>query len=71
MGNPDDPGMLELIMDWREGRHCGPSPGEVTYAEETPLYDKLLTNGKAGGRRRKWGTFGVMTFVFPSKHDAR
>jgi len=23
---------------------------------------------KAGGRRREWGTSGVMAFVFPSNH---
>jgi len=33
-GKPSCPGMLEVIMDWLEGKDLGISPGEeVTHAE--------------------------------------
>ncbi|PKU30873.1 hypothetical protein llap_18822 [Limosa lapponica baueri] len=46
MGNPNCPGILEVIMDWLEGRNFGVSPEEVTCAEEAPLYNKLPENQK-------------------------
>jgi len=47
MGNLSRPGILEVIMDWPEGKDFGASPEEeVTRAEEAPLYNKLPENGK-------------------------
>jgi len=43
MGNHSCPGILELVMDWPEGKDFRMSPEEeVTHAEEVPLYSKLL-----------------------------
>jgi len=66
MGNPSRPGILEVIMDWPEGKDFGASPEEeVTRAEEAPLYnqlpedkkqDTLLTDGSCrilGKQRRR------------------
>ncbi|KAK4826302.1 hypothetical protein QYF61_007149, partial [Mycteria americana] len=41
IGNPSHPGILELIMDWPEGKDFGISP-----EEEAPLYNKLQENEK-------------------------
>ncbi|KAK4830358.1 hypothetical protein QYF61_010135 [Mycteria americana] len=47
IGNPSHPGILEVIMDWPEGKDFGISPEEkVTHAEEAPLYNKLPENEK-------------------------
>ncbi|KAK4819988.1 hypothetical protein QYF61_017367 [Mycteria americana] len=47
IGNPNRPGILEVIMDWPEGKDFGISPEEeVVQAEETPLYNKLPENEK-------------------------
>ncbi|KAM6086134.1 uncharacterized protein LJ206_007568 [Theristicus caerulescens] len=47
IGNPSRPGILEVIMDWPEGKDFGISPEEeVTCAEEAPLYNKLPENEK-------------------------
>ncbi|KAK4822622.1 LOW QUALITY PROTEIN: hypothetical protein QYF61_017827 [Mycteria americana] len=47
IGNPNRPGILEVIMDWPEGKDFGISPEEeVTCAEEVPLYNKLPENEK-------------------------
>ncbi|KAK4810639.1 hypothetical protein QYF61_007376 [Mycteria americana] len=47
IGNPSRPGILEVIMDWAEGKDIGISPEkEVTRAEEAPLYNKLPENEK-------------------------
>ena len=47
MGNPSHPGILEVIMDWPEGKDCGASPEEeVTCAEEAPLYKQLPEDKK-------------------------
>ncbi|KAK4807003.1 hypothetical protein QYF61_000332 [Mycteria americana] len=47
IGNPNHPGILEVIMDWLEGKDFGISPEEeVTHAEEAPLYNKLPENEK-------------------------
>jgi len=47
MGNPSRPGILEVIMDRREGKDFGASPEkEVTRAEETPLYNQLPEDKK-------------------------
>jgi len=47
MGNPSHPGILEVIMDWPEGKDFRVSPEEeVTHAEEAPLYNKLSENEK-------------------------
>ena len=47
MGNPSRPGILEVIMDWPEGKDFGMSPEkEVTCAEEAPPYNKLPANEK-------------------------
>ncbi|KAK4810531.1 hypothetical protein QYF61_004494 [Mycteria americana] len=47
IGNPNRPGILEVIMDWPEGKDFGISPEEeVTCAEEAPLYNKLPENEK-------------------------
>ncbi|KAK4807120.1 hypothetical protein QYF61_018461 [Mycteria americana] len=47
IGNPNRPGILEVIMDWSDGKDFGISPEEeVTCAEEAPLYNKLPENEK-------------------------
>ncbi|KAK4806782.1 hypothetical protein QYF61_005578 [Mycteria americana] len=47
IGNPNRPGILEVIMDWPEGKDFRISPEEgVTRAEEAPLYNKLPENEK-------------------------
>ncbi|KAK4818957.1 hypothetical protein QYF61_022344 [Mycteria americana] len=47
IGNPSRPGILEMIMDWPEGKDFRISHGEeVTHAEEAPLYNKLPENEK-------------------------
>ncbi|KAK4806926.1 hypothetical protein QYF61_012647 [Mycteria americana] len=47
IGNPNRPGILEVIMDWPEGKDFGISPEEeTTHAEEAPLYNKLPENEK-------------------------
>jgi len=47
MGNPSRPGILEVIMDWPEGKDFGASPEEeVTRAEEIPLYNQLPEDEK-------------------------
>ncbi|KAK4811029.1 hypothetical protein QYF61_015733 [Mycteria americana] len=47
IGNPNRPGILEVIMDWPEGKDFGILPEEeVTRAEEAPLYNKLPENEK-------------------------
>jgi len=66
MGNPSHPGILEVIMDWPEGKDFEASPEEeVTCAEEAPLYNQLLedekqytlfTDGSCRivGKQRRW-----------------
>ncbi|PKU33638.1 hypothetical protein llap_16056 [Limosa lapponica baueri] len=66
MGNPSRPGILEVIMDWPEGKDFGMSEEEeVTPAEEAPPYNKLPENEKryalftdgscrTVGKHRKW-----------------
>ncbi|GAB0181494.1 ribonuclease H-like [Grus japonensis] len=45
IGNPNCPGILDVITDWPEGKDFGMSPEEeVTCAEETPQYNKLPEN---------------------------
>jgi len=45
MGNPSSPGILEVIMDWPEGKDFRLLPEEdMTCAEETPPYHKLPEN---------------------------
>ena len=68
MGNPICLGILEVIMDWPEGKDFGVSPEEeVTRAEEAPLYNKLPENEKQYalftdvscrivGKQRRWKT---------------
>ncbi|KAK4810971.1 hypothetical protein QYF61_014443 [Mycteria americana] len=47
IGNPNRPGILEVIMDWPEGKVFRISQEEeVTRAEEAPLYNKLPENEK-------------------------
>jgi len=47
MGNPSRPGILEVIMDWPEGKDFRTSPEEeVTCAEEASLYNKLPESEK-------------------------
>ncbi|GAB0192610.1 hypothetical protein GRJ2_001726300 [Grus japonensis] len=47
IGNPNRPGILEVITDWPEGKDFGMSPEEeVTRAEEAPLYNKLTEDEK-------------------------
>ncbi|GAB0179580.1 hypothetical protein GRJ2_000423300 [Grus japonensis] len=47
IGSPNRPGILEVIMDWPEGKDFGMSPEEeVACAEEAPLYNKLPENEK-------------------------
>ncbi|GAB0203336.1 hypothetical protein GRJ2_002799200 [Grus japonensis] len=46
-GNPNRPGILEVITDWPEGKDFGMSPEEeVTCTEEAPPYNKLTENEK-------------------------
>ncbi|XP_040516901.1 uncharacterized protein LOC107055509 isoform X3 [Gallus gallus] len=66
MGNLIHPGILEVIMDWPEGKKFGVSPAEeVSQAKEAPLYNELpenekkyalLTDGscRTAGKHRKW-----------------
>ena len=47
MGNLSHPGILEVIMDWPEGKKFGASPGEaVSRAKEAPPYNELPENEK-------------------------
>ncbi|GAB0207945.1 hypothetical protein GRJ2_003260200 [Grus japonensis] len=47
IGNPNHPGILEVIMEWPEGKDFRISPEEqVTCAEESPLYNKLPEDEK-------------------------
>ncbi|GAB0207238.1 hypothetical protein GRJ2_003189400 [Grus japonensis] len=47
IGNPNHPGILEVITDWPEGKDFGMSPEEeVTCAEEAPPYNKLTEDEK-------------------------
>ncbi|GAB0209821.1 hypothetical protein GRJ2_003447800 [Grus japonensis] len=47
IGNPNRPGILEVITDWPEGKDFGMSPEEeVTRAEEAPPYNKLPEDEK-------------------------
>ncbi|GAB0208996.1 pol-like protein ENS-3 [Grus japonensis] len=47
IGNPNHPGILEVITDWPEGKDFGMYPEEeVTHAEESSLYNKLPENEK-------------------------
>ncbi|GAB0208391.1 hypothetical protein GRJ2_003304800 [Grus japonensis] len=47
IGNPNRPGILEVITDWPEGKDFGMSPEEeVTRAEEAPPYNKLTEDEK-------------------------
>ncbi|KAK4832526.1 LOW QUALITY PROTEIN: hypothetical protein QYF61_023858 [Mycteria americana] len=48
IGNPSHPGILEVIMDWPEGKDfiLSPEEEEVIHAEEAPLYNKLPENEK-------------------------
>ncbi|GAB0207918.1 hypothetical protein GRJ2_003257500 [Grus japonensis] len=47
IGSPSRPGILEVIMDWPEGKDFGMSPEEeVTCAEEAPPYNKLPEDEK-------------------------
>ncbi|GAB0209290.1 hypothetical protein GRJ2_003394700 [Grus japonensis] len=47
IGNPNRPGILEVITDWPEGKDFGMSPEEeVTCAEEAPPYNKLTEDEK-------------------------
>jgi len=66
MGNPSRPGILEVIMDWPEGKDFGVSPEEeVTRAEEASLYNQLPKDKKQYalftdeschilGKQRRW-----------------
>ncbi|KAK4826292.1 hypothetical protein QYF61_007139 [Mycteria americana] len=65
-GNPNSPGILEVIMDWPEGKDLGISPEEeLRRAEDVPLYNKLQEKEKPYalftdwscclvGRHRRW-----------------
>ena len=47
MGNLSRPGILEVVMDWPEGKKFGASPGEeVSRAKEAPPYNELSENEK-------------------------
>ncbi|KAK4826081.1 hypothetical protein QYF61_005040 [Mycteria americana] len=47
IGNSSRPGILEVIMDWPEGKDFGILPEEeVMHAEEGPQYNKLPENEK-------------------------
>ncbi|KAK4815961.1 hypothetical protein QYF61_010455 [Mycteria americana] len=75
IGNPSQPEILEVIMDWPEGKDFGISPEEeMTCAEEAPLYNKLPENEKQYalftdgscclvGRHRRWKA--VVALVHP------
>jgi len=66
MRNASQSRILELIMDWPEGKDFGASPEEeMTRAEEAPLYNKLPENEKqyalfldgscsTVGKQRRW-----------------
>uniref|UniRef100_A0A8V5GQ26 RNase H type-1 domain-containing protein n=1 Tax=Melopsittacus undulatus TaxID=13146 RepID=A0A8V5GQ26_MELUD len=66
IGIPSHPGILEVIMDWPEGKDFGMSPEkEVMRAEEAPPYNKLsesekqyalFTDGSCCivGKHRRW-----------------
>ncbi|GAB0181276.1 hypothetical protein GRJ2_000592900 [Grus japonensis] len=66
IGNPNCPGILEVITDWPEGKDFGMSPEEeVTRAEEAPPYNKptedekpyaLFTDGSCRivGKHQRW-----------------
>jgi len=66
MGNPSRPGILEVIMDWPEGKDFRASPEEeVTLAEEAQLYNVLPEDTKLYvlftdrscrivGKQRRW-----------------
>ncbi|KAK4826299.1 hypothetical protein QYF61_007146 [Mycteria americana] len=66
IGNPNSPGILEVIMDWPEGKDLGISPEEeLRRAEDVPLYNKLQEKEKPYalftdwscclvGRHRRW-----------------
>ncbi|GAB0208126.1 hypothetical protein GRJ2_003278300 [Grus japonensis] len=66
IGNPNRPGILEVITDWPEGKDFGMLPEEeVTSAEEAPPYNKLpedekpyalFTDGSCRivGKHRRW-----------------
>ena len=45
MGNPSHPAVLEVIMDWPEGKDFRVlAEKEVMHAEEAPVYNKLPAN---------------------------
>ena len=47
IGSPSCPGVLEVIINWPEGKDFGMAPEEeVTCAEEAPPYNKLPDNEK-------------------------
>ena len=47
MGNLSRPGILEVIMDWPEGKKFGTSPAEeVLRAKEAPPYNELPEDEK-------------------------
>ncbi|GAB0206620.1 ribonuclease H-like [Grus japonensis] len=66
IGNPNHPGILEVITDWPEGKDFRMSPEEeVMRTEEAPLYNKLpedekpyalFTDGSCCivGKHRRW-----------------
>uniref|UniRef100_A0A8B9FPQ9 ribonuclease H n=1 Tax=Amazona collaria TaxID=241587 RepID=A0A8B9FPQ9_9PSIT len=67
IGNPSRPGILEVIMDWPEGKDFGMSPEEeeVMRAEEAPPFNELsesekqyalFTDGSCRivGKHRRW-----------------
>ena len=66
MGNLSCPGILEVIMDWPEGKNFGMTPAEdVSRAKEAPAYSELPENEKKYalftdgsccivGKHRKW-----------------
>ncbi|GAB0178068.1 ribonuclease H-like [Grus japonensis] len=66
IGNPNHPGILEVITDWPEGKDFGISTEEeVMHAEEATLYNKLtedekqyaqFTDGSCRivGKHRRW-----------------
>ena len=41
MGNLSCPGILEVIVDWLEGKKFAMSPEEVLRAKEAPPYNEL------------------------------
>jgi len=47
MVNLSCPGILEMIMDWPEGKEFGISPAEeASHAKEAPPYNELPENEK-------------------------